>query len=212
MNKIYLLALLMVTLAACESKQQATQPSIPQPNIPQATIPQPTIPQPTIPQRTIPQPTIPQPAIPQVTIPQVTYPEVTIPNVMIQQDKNKNMTIYTLPADILFDFDKAIIRSDAEASLQQISSSIEKRFPNARLEIDGHTDSVGSDEYNLNLSQQRSASVRQWLIQNKNMKPNLLTTKGLGESQPVAPNTNSDGSDNPQGRQKNRRVEIVVRS
>lgn len=217
MTKIYLFALLILTLTACENKQKATQPTIPQPTIPQPTIPQanipqPTIPQPTIPQPTIPQPTIPQPTIPQPTIPQVTFPEVTIPNVTIQQDKDKNTTIYTLPADVLFDFDKATIRSDAEVSLQQISSSIAQRFPNARLEIDGFTDSKGSDDYNLNLSKQRSESVRQWLIQNRNMQPNLLTTKGLGEAQPVAPNTNPDGSDNPEGRQKNRRVEIVVRS
>jgi outer membrane protein OmpA-like peptidoglycan-associated protein len=216
MNKICLLALLVLTLAACDSKQKATQqptetnPQAKSVNIPNPTIPNPTIPKPTIPKPTIPKPTIPKPTIPQVTIPQVTFPEVTIPNVMIQQDKNT--TIYTLPADVLFDFDKATIRSDAEASLQQISSSIAKRFPNARLEINGHTDSVGGDDYNLNLSKQRAESVQQWLIQNKNVKPNLLSVKGLGEAQPVSPNTNSDGSDNPQGRQKNRRVEIVVRS
>ncbi len=210
MNRIYLLAFLMFALAACDSKQKATQSTISQPTISQPTIPQPTIPQPTIPQPTIPQPTIPHPTIPQPTIPQVTFPEVTIPNVTIQQDNTT--TIYTLPADVLFDFDKATIRPDAASALQQISSSIAKRFSNPRLEIDGHTDSVGSDAYNLNLSQQRAESVKQWLITNKNMKPDQLSVKGLGETRPVAPNTNSDGSDNPQGRQQNRRVEIIVRS
>lgn len=126
----------------------------------------------------------------------------------IQQ--NKNTTIYTLPADILFDFDKANIRPDAEAALQQISNSIAQRFPNAPIQINGHTDSVGSDAYNLELSQQRAESVRQWLIANKNMKSEQMTVEGLSETQPIAPNTNPDGSDNPQGRQENRRVEIVV--
>ncbi|WP_319423662.1 OmpA family protein [Pleurocapsa sp. FMAR1] len=108
-------------------------------------------------------------------------------------------------------FDKASLRPDAEVALQQISNSIAQRSANGLIEIDGHTDSVGNDAYNLKLSKRRAESVQQWLIVNKSIKPEQMTAEGLGETQPVAPNTNSDGSDNPQGRQKNRRVEIVVR-
>lgn len=170
------------------------------------------IPQPTIPQPTIPQPTIPQPTIPIVQIPVITFPEITIPNIKIQQDKNT--TVYTLPADILFDFDKANLRPDAEAALQQISNSIAQRFTNVpvQIQINGHTDSVGGNTYNMALSKRRAESVEQWLIAHTNLKPNQITVEGLGETEPVAPNTNPDGSDNPQGRQQNRRVEIVVRN
>jgi outer membrane protein OmpA-like peptidoglycan-associated protein len=133
-----------------------------------------------------------------------------VQDVKIQQ--NQNSTIYTLPADILFDFDKADLQADAEVALQQISSSIAQRFANAPIQINGHTDSVGNNAYNRELSKRRAESVRQWLITKTNIQPDQMTIQGRGKSQPVAPNTKPDGSDNPQGRQQNRRVEIIVRA
>ncbi len=114
-----------------------------------------------------------------------------------------------LPADVLFDFDKANIRPDAADALQQTLTVIryDKDVP---IRINGHTDSKGTDAYNQTLLEQRSQSVQQWLITQGNVSAARLTTQGFGESQPRAQNTQSDGSDNPVGRQLNRRVEIVI--
>ena len=75
--------------------------------------------------------------------------------------------------------------------------------------IEGHTDSKGSSEANLALSKKRAESVRNWLVNEKGISA-TITTEGLGETRPVAPNRNPDGTDNPEGRQKNRRVTITV--
>lgn len=95
-------------------------------------------------------------------------------------------------------------------ALQQISNSIEQRSPNASLQINGYTDSVGENAYNLKLSQQRAKTIKQWLITNKQISSDRITINGFGENKPIAPNTNLDGSDNAPERQQNRRVEIVV--
>jgi outer membrane protein OmpA-like peptidoglycan-associated protein len=115
-----------------------------------------------------------------------------------------------LAADVLFDFDKADIRAEAEPSLQKVATVI-KANPGARIAIDGHTDGRGADAYNQTLSEQRAASVKQWLVANANVDGATVSTRGWGKSKPVAPNTKPDGTDDPQGRAKNRRVEIVVR-
>jgi outer membrane protein OmpA-like peptidoglycan-associated protein len=79
-----------------------------------------------------------------------------------------------------------------------------------KVEIFGHTDSKGSDVYNQKLSEKRSLSVKAWLLTNTGFSKDLIHTKGLGETQPRAPNKKEDGSDNPEGRAQNRRVEILV--
>jgi outer membrane protein OmpA-like peptidoglycan-associated protein len=71
-------------------------------------------------------------------------------------------------------------------------------------------DSKGSHDYNVKLSQRRAETVKDWLVQNGAIA-GALTTKGFAETQPAAPNQNPDGSDSPEGRQKNRRVEIIVK-
>jgi outer membrane protein OmpA-like peptidoglycan-associated protein len=121
-------------------------------------------------------------------------------------------TTYVLRADLLFDFNKADIRADAAGTLRRVAASIARRFPGARLEIDGHTDSVGGDAYNLDLSLRRARAVASWLRDNGHLGAGQMTTHGYGESKPVAPNTRPDGSDNPAGRQLNRRVAIGVLS
>jgi len=115
-----------------------------------------------------------------------------------------------LSGDILFDFDKWNIRPAAEPVLTQVAEVI-KQYPNAAVLIEGYTDSKGSDSYNLKLSQNRAASVKDWLVKKGGVGNKKITTKGWGEAKPVAPNENEDGSDNPEGRQKNRRVEITVK-
>ena len=114
-----------------------------------------------------------------------------------------------LPADVLFDFDKATIRPDAAAALRQTLTVI-RYYKEAPIRIEGHTDSKGSDAYNQTLSEQRSHAVKEWLVAQGSVPASRLTMQGFGESKPRAPNSKPDGSDDPAGRQLNRRVEILV--
>lgn len=208
-----IVAAFILTLGACAGGSPTSQPNknnINSLQTPAINFPSPNIPQANFPSPGFPKPTIPKVNFPEIHFPTVNFPEVNFPNVRIQQGQNK--TIYTLPADILFDFDKADIRSDAEAALQQISASIAQRFPDSQIQINGYTDSVGDYAYNLDLSKRRATSVQRWLTTKKKINPNRITTNGFGESQPVAPNTNPHGSDNLAGRQQNRRVEIIVQA
>ena len=115
-----------------------------------------------------------------------------------------------LSADVLFDFDKAEIKKEAEPSLHKLATVIQAN-PGAKVAIDGHTDGRGADDYNQKLSEARAASVKQWLVANAKVDGAAISTRGLGKTKPVAPNAKPDGSDDPQGRGRNRRVEIVVR-
>ena len=113
-----------------------------------------------------------------------------------------------LSADVLFDFDKAELRPEAKASLDKVVAVL-KAYPKATATIEGHTDGKGDDKYNQKLSERRAESVRKFLAGNGATL--AITTQGLGAKKPVAPNRKPDGSDDPAGRQKNRRVEIVVK-
>jgi outer membrane protein OmpA-like peptidoglycan-associated protein len=115
---------------------------------------------------------------------------------------------FTVGADVLFAFDKWTLTPDAEETLVALGPILQKegRHP-ARIE--GHTDAIGSDEYNQRLSAQRAHAVQEWLVAHMYL-PASTAIQGYGKKRPVAPNTNADGSDNPAGRQKNRRVEVVL--
>lgn len=110
-----------------------------------------------------------------------------------------------------FDFDKSNLRPDAVAILSE-ASEILKRYPDLRVEVAGHTDSKGTDAYNQKLSERRATSVYNYLTQNGVDASRLVGPIGYGESRPIAPNTNPDGSDNPEGRAKNRRTELNVQN
>lgn len=115
--------------------------------------------------------------------------------------------IVNLPSDVLFDFDKSDIRTDARPVLARLAEALQA-LADTPVAIIGHTDAKGSDAYNLRLSERRAAAVRHWLSDSGvNAR---MTTFGKGESTPVAPNENADGSDNPAGRQQNRRVEFII--
>lgn len=114
-----------------------------------------------------------------------------------------------LSADVLFDFDKYNIRPDAETSLQKVAEVIQA-YPKSTIKIVGFTDSKGSAQYNLKLSENRANSVKDWLVKNGGISASRITTVGLGAAYPVASNTKPDGSDDAVGRQKNRRVEIRI--
>jgi outer membrane protein OmpA-like peptidoglycan-associated protein len=110
--------------------------------------------------------------------------------------------------DALFDFDKSALRGDAEETLTAVGPEITKAGAHP-LVIEGHTDAIGTDAYNNVLSLRRAETVRQWLSSHR-FVPVSAPIKGYGKTQPIAPNTTPDGHDNPEGRQKNRRVDIVI--
>jgi outer membrane protein OmpA-like peptidoglycan-associated protein len=107
-------------------------------------------------------------------------------------------------SDVLFDFNKATLTPGAREKLSKIAGVL-IAYPGAySLEIEGHTDAVGSEEYNLKLSRERAEAVRDYLAQAGVKQERITATRGLGKSQPVASN------DTAAGRQMNRRVEIVI--
>ncbi|WP_018508240.1 OmpA family protein [Thiobacillus thioparus] len=100
-----------------------------------------------------------------------------------------------------FDFDKATLRQEDIAIIDKDVTGLDK-WGNVNIEVAGHTDSRGSDKYNMKLSQRRAEAVRNYLI-SKGIAADRLTAKGYGESQPVADNATDEG------RFKNRRVELI---
>lgn len=113
---------------------------------------------------------------------------------------------FSLPADVLFDFDKATLRPDAQAPLHKAQQLI-AAYPKAPITIIGYTDAKGGDVYNDRLSMARARAVAVRLVGDGDRHANV---KGYGEHDPVAPNAHTDGSDDPEGRQRNRRVEIIL--
>jgi len=117
----------------------------------------------------------------------------------------REVKIY-LPADVLFDFDKADLRPEAAPVLERVAGVL-RSDPTASAAIEGHTDGKGNDQYNQALSEHRAQSVRLWL--GSHVVTSSMVARGFGKTRPVAPNTLPNGADNPDGRQKNRRVEIT---
>ena len=115
----------------------------------------------------------------------------------------------SLQGEILFDFDKSNLRPAAESTLAQVAKMIGS-YPKAQVLIEGYTDSKGSASYNAKLSDRRAVSVKNWFAKH-GVAANSMQTHGWGAAKPVAPNTHPDGSDDPDGRQKNRRVEITIK-
>ena len=105
-------------------------------------------------------------------------------------------------SDILFDVNQATLKAGAANNVQKIAAIL-NQYPNYQISVEGHTDSQGSDAYNQSLSERRAAAVRTQLVAG-GVAEGRITSKGFGESQPVASN------DTPSGRQQNRRVEVIV--
>jgi outer membrane protein OmpA-like peptidoglycan-associated protein len=113
-----------------------------------------------------------------------------------------------LASDVLFDFDKSDLRPVAIPSLLKVVTVMQS-YPAYVCTIGGHTDGKGGKEYNQKLSELRANSVKTWLVGNG--ASNQTNTQGFGDTKPMAPNRKPDGSDDPEGRQKNRRVEITLK-
>jgi outer membrane protein OmpA-like peptidoglycan-associated protein len=108
----------------------------------------------------------------------------------------------TFASGLLFDFDSDIVRSEARTNLRNLAASLDK-YPGSELLIVGHTDSVGTDAYNLALSQRRAEAAAAYLAA-QGVDRARLSSRGLGEGEPVAPN------DSDAGRSRNRRVEVAI--
>lgn len=111
---------------------------------------------------------------------------------------------------IYFDFDKDEIREESVIELSKLYYFMTSN-PDMIVEVAGHTDSRGTDEYNLDLSKRRAKSVQKWLS-DRSIKSKRVVTKGYGEAKPIADNVKPDGSDDPDGRQMNRRIELTILS
>ena len=116
-----------------------------------------------------------------------------------------------LSADVLFEFDKYDLRAEAVPSLEKVAVVLRSRA-NSPVTIDGHTDGKGTDAYNQPLSEKRAQAVKDWLVKHGGANGARIATKGWGKTGPAVSNTTPDGSDDPEGRKKNRRVEITVRA
>jgi choice-of-anchor C domain-containing protein len=110
----------------------------------------------------------------------------------------------SLGAEILFDTGESALRPAATAALEQLAALI-REHPELPIEIEGHTDSVGTRAYNERLSRERAESVKRWLVSRAGVAEARMTTRGFGPARPVAPNGSAEG------RQQNRRVEVRLR-
>lgn len=112
--------------------------------------------------------------------------------------------VITLAADTYFDFDKSTLKAEGKQAIQQLASELNQRGAEVKkITIVGHTDSVGSEQYNQGLSERRARSVGDYMLEN-GVPASLIQAYGQGESQPVATNKTAAG------RAQNRRVEITV--
>ena len=118
----------------------------------------------------------------------------------LQTKKTDRGVVATL-GDVLFDTGQASLKPGADRSLNRLATFL-SGHPDTKIMIEGHTDSRGSDDYNLNLSQRRADAVAS-ALESRGLSADHVQTRGLGKSFPVASN------DTPEGRQQNRRVEIV---
>jgi outer membrane protein OmpA-like peptidoglycan-associated protein len=110
-------------------------------------------------------------------------------------------------SDFLFDFDRAEVRPEADAALEVVTERI--TAAGKRVMVEGHTDAKGSESYNQTLSERRASAVRLALIE-RGISDARLVIRGFGKSRPIVANEHPDRSDDPDGRQKNRRVEVVI--
>ena len=175
-NKVWMLLVALALAAGC-----ATEPAQPEPKPAPPPAPNPAPPPP-------PKPRAPEPEKPK--------PEPEKPKPKPVAEK------VTFAADVLFDFDKAVIKPEGKSKLDDIAS----KASGVNLEVViaiGHADSIGSDAYNERLSVRRAESVKAYLV-SKGIQANRVYTEGKGEKQPVADNKTRDG------RAKTRRVEIEV--
>lgn len=132
------------------------------------------------------------------------YPYQPPPVVYVQPAR------YSIPSDVLFAFDSAVLRPEAAVALRQTLASLRQEIPYPAIRVEGNTDSIGTASYNEQLSLRRAQAVARWL-EGHGIPVAAITEVGNGASHPVAPNTTPDARDNPAGRALNRREDLIAR-
>lgn len=112
-------------------------------------------------------------------------------------------------SDVLFAFAKADLTPDAHTKIERMATVLNQQASGRYISVEGHTDSIGSEAANQRLSERRAEAVATGL-KDHGVSAQRLTSKGFGERYPDAPNATPTGADNPAGRAKNRRVEVVI--
>jgi outer membrane protein OmpA-like peptidoglycan-associated protein len=132
-------------------------------------------------------------------------PPPPVPKPVPPPPKPAPKVIDKMTLQVFFDFDKNIL---TEADLKELPKAVAfvKKYPGAKIRLDGYTDSIGTDEYNIKLSERRATAVKNYLIKEAGVSSSKITAVGHGEADPVADNKTEEG------RAKNRRVEISILS
>ncbi|HVT56817.1 MAG TPA: OmpA family protein [Thermoanaerobaculia bacterium] len=120
----------------------------------------------------------------------------------LNAEETATEVIIRLPGSVLFDFDSATVRADAERTLREVSTVLAS-YPGRPVRLEGHTDAIASEDYNQKLSERRAVAVRSWLA-GHGVEASRLKPRGFGKSHPIADNATAEG------RQQNRRVEVIV--
>lgn len=126
-----------------------------------------------------------------------------IPGVEVTRPAENEIAV-RLTNDILFDFNSAALRGESQQTLRDLATNFQ-RYPDETISVEGHTDNVGSSDYNQGLSERRAYSVKDYLT-TQGVPSSRVTATGYGETRPKAENST------PEGRQLNRRVEIHIRA
>lgn len=122
---------------------------------------------------------------------------------------SETQVVVDLPADTLFEFDRADLTPAASTNLGKVADLI-RGAPAGTIAIVGYTDAKGDDSYNLALSERRAQAVVNWMREQVGVRQRAFQATGKGEADPVAPNARPDGADDPQGRAQNRRVVVSI--
>ncbi len=149
---------------------------------------------------------VPEVVVPEVVVPEVVVPEVVVPEVVVPEPVKPAEKYLIKP--VFFDFDKSALTEQSKTALDE-TASLMKRFPTLHLGVEGHTDAVGSFEYNQQLSLRRAKAVADYLVA-AGVSVNRLDVAGKSENEFVAINRTRDNRDAPEGRQLNRRVQFKV--
>ncbi|RED12961.1 OmpA family protein [Pontivivens insulae] len=128
-------------------------------------------------------------------------------NLEMRDDEEGEPDTMVMLSDVLFGFGDATLQPEAIATLSSIAPSLAEL---GAFTLNGHTDSVGDEAFNVALGERRAAAVRDWLVSEGGLSADGITVNGVGEADPIVPNRAEDGTDLPENRAQNRRVEFVV--
>jgi pentapeptide MXKDX repeat protein len=129
------------------------------------------------------------------------------PNLDVTTNEEGEVDAMVMLSDVLFSFGDASLEATALDTLRGVADKLDGV---TAIEITGHTDAIGDEAFNEALGQRRADAVRDWLVANTDLTAEVVSARGLGEVDPIAPNVTDAGADNPAGRAQNRRVEFTL--